>query len=47
MKIALCMLALPVIIGGILLLERGHKRCAVAALVGSLMLLGIAGAQPW
>lgn len=47
MKIALCMLALPVIIGGILLLERGHRRCAVAALAGSLLLLGIAGGQPW
>ena len=47
MKIALCMLALPVIIGGILLLERGYRRCAIAALVASLMLLGFAGAQPW
>lgn len=47
MKIALCMLALPIIIGGILLLERGHRRCAVAALAGSLLLLGIAGGQPW
>ena len=35
------------IIGGILLLERGHRRCAVAALAGSLLLLGIAGGQPW
>lgn len=47
MKVALCLLTLPFIIGGILLLERGHKKCAVVVLVASLVMLGIAGAQPW
>lgn len=47
MKIALCLLALPVIIAGILLKERGHTKSAITVLAMALCLLGAAAAQPW